>query len=64
MIEDVKCPDCGGPMVSRRSQHGVFWGCKSYPRCTGTRDADGNSRRERDADRAADAARRPSRWDP
>lgn len=46
--ENVKCPDCGGPMVPRTSQHGKFWGCQSYPRCKGTRDSLGQSKRERD----------------
>jgi len=30
MIEDVKCPECGGPMVSRKNGKTgqLFWGCK------------------------------------
>ncbi len=48
--ENVKCPDCQGPMESRMSVHGAFWGCKSYPKCRGTRDADGRSKADRDAD--------------
>ena len=31
------CPDCNGPMVKRTSARGEFWGCSSYPQCTGTR---------------------------
>lgn len=46
--ENVKCPDCQGPMVSRKSQHGVFWGCRNYPRCKGTRDVNGESKAERE----------------
>lgn len=46
--ENVKCPECDGPMVSRKSQHGVFWGCAQYPKCKGTRNADGESRRRFD----------------
>jgi len=40
-------------MVSRKSQHGVFWGCKSFPQCKGTRNVDGDPRRKSsfDADR-------------
>ena len=38
MIENVKCPDCGGEMVLRSGQYGVFWGCKAFPACKGTRD--------------------------
>lgn len=37
MIENLKCPDCDGPMTPRTSQHGKFWGCKAYPKCRGTR---------------------------
>lgn len=43
--ENVKCPECDGPMVSRKSQYGVFWGCVDYPKCRGTRNADGEARR-------------------
>lgn len=42
--ENVSCPLCDGPMVSRTSTHGVFWGCRAYPKCKGTRNADGESR--------------------
>jgi len=27
------CPDCGKPLVERRSQYGVFFGCSGYPTC-------------------------------
>lgn len=48
--ENVKCPECDGPMMSRQNrQDGTrFWGCKAYPRCRGTRDSEGRSHRERD----------------
>lgn len=47
--ENLKCPDCDGPMVSRlnKSQGTRFWGCKKYPACKGTRDVDGLSKAER-----------------
>lgn len=67
--ENVKCPDCDGPMVSRKSQYGVFWGCQNYPKCKGTRDSMGRSKRERDEDKAdsedADsfAPHHYARWD-
>ena len=48
---NVKCPKCGGEMVSRTSKHGVFWGCKDYPKCDGTRDSMGRSREEREAEK-------------
>lgn len=47
--ENLKCPDCGGPMVSRlnRKENSRFWGCKDFPKCKGTRDVNGLSRYER-----------------
>lgn len=52
--ENVKCPKCNGDMVSRKSQYGIFWGCKDYPRCSGTRDSMGLSKEERRRAREAD----------
>jgi ssDNA-binding Zn-finger/Zn-ribbon topoisomerase 1 len=49
-IENVKCPKCDGPMVSRKSSYGIFWGCENFPECDGTRDSMGRSKEERDAD--------------
>ena len=46
--ENVKCPVCDGPMVSRKSPYGVFWGCKDYPNCKGTRDSQGRSKEDRE----------------
>lgn len=46
-LENVKCPDCDGPMISRKSSYGTFWGCKAYPKCKGTRDSQGRSRADR-----------------
>lgn len=45
--EDVKCPECEGPMVERTGKYGTFWGCKKYPSCTGTRDSQGRSKYDR-----------------
>jgi len=41
--ENVKCPDCDGPMVSRQNKRdgSRFWGCAAYPKCRGTRNVDG-----------------------
>lgn len=50
-IENVKCPECDGPMVSRSGKYGIFWGCKSYPKCSGTRDSMGRSKAEREAEK-------------
>jgi len=47
---NLDCPDCGGAMLPRTNrQNGQkFWGCKKYPQCKGTRDADGLSKSERE----------------
>ena len=58
-LEEVKCPECEGPMVSRKSKYGVFWGCKNYPKCKGTRDSMGRSKAERDLERE-DEAQKPT----
>lgn len=57
--ENVKCPDCDGPMVSRKSQYGTFWGCKSYPKCKGTRDSMGRSKMERELEKEDEAQKPP-----
>ncbi len=46
--QNLECPECGGEMISRKSQHGSFWGCKKYPKCKGTRDNQGRSKAERE----------------
>ena len=66
--ENVKCPDCGGPMVSRKSAHGVFWGCAAFPTCRGTRDSMGMSKAERAKERnlaeeEEESQDPPYRWD-
>lgn len=58
--QNVKCPKCGGPMVSRLTRlrpkvlggsvQRRFWSCRKYPDCDGTRDTDGRSRIEIDRD--------------
>lgn len=66
--ENVKCPKCGGDMISRKGKFGIFWGCKKYPECTGTRDSMGRSKDERekelsdDRDRERDEQNGPSRF--
>lgn len=49
MIENVKCPQCQGPMTSRKNNATGqrFWGCNAYPKCKGTRDTDGEAPRQR-----------------
>lgn len=34
------CPVCGEPMARRARGLREFWGCASYPQCTGTREMD------------------------
>ncbi|ABK45041.1 DNA topoisomerase III [Magnetococcus marinus MC-1] len=31
------CPQCGGPMLQRKSPQGAFWSCAEQATCTGTR---------------------------
>jgi len=47
--ENLKCPDCEGPMVSRlnKKDNTRFWGCKDYPKCRGTRDVEGLSKSDK-----------------
>ena len=52
--EEVFCPDCNGPMVSRKGKFGTFWGCKMFPQCTGTRDSNGKSKKDRAIERGLD----------
>lgn len=46
--ENVKCPECNGPMVSRlnKKNNSRFWGCADFPNCRGTRNVDGDSKEE------------------
>jgi DNA topoisomerase-1 len=37
---DEKCPECGAPMLVRRSRFGPFLGCSRYPECKGKRSLD------------------------
>lgn len=46
--DDIKCPDCDGDMISRTGKFGVFWGCKKFPECKGTRDSEGRSKADRE----------------
>lgn len=45
--EEILCPECNGKMISRTGKFGVFWGCKNYPQCVGTRDNQGRSKEDR-----------------
>ena len=60
---NVACPDCGGPMISRKSRYGMFWGCRDYPQCHGTRDSEGRAKQDRqESDDNNDQSDSP-RWD-
>ena len=30
---EMKCPECSGDIVKRKSARGSFWGCSNYPKC-------------------------------
>lgn len=49
--DKVLCPECNSEMKSRTGKYGVFWGCVNYPNCTGTRDSQGRSRQDREAEK-------------
>ncbi len=38
------CPECDAPMVKRKSDRGVFYGCSAFPGCRGTRPGPGRRR--------------------
>jgi ssDNA-binding Zn-finger/Zn-ribbon topoisomerase 1 len=62
VIENVKCPQCDGPMTSRKnSATGQrFWGCNAYPKCRGTRNTDGEAMGERGERNASEIDMMPS----
>ncbi|MGH2723513.1 MAG: type I DNA topoisomerase [Actinomycetota bacterium] len=39
-VTDEICPECGAPMVVKRSRWGPFLGCSRYPECKGKRSMD------------------------
>ena len=40
------CPECGAPMVYRRSRFGKFLGCSRYPECKHTLKKDGKEKKQ------------------
>ena len=34
---DIKCPDCGGDVVIRKSRYGKFYACTNFPKCKYTK---------------------------
>jgi len=49
-VDNLKCPECNGDMIQRRNKTNgdIFYGCRKYPNCKGTRDSNGLSRAERE----------------
>ncbi|MBN1544651.1 DNA topoisomerase I [Candidatus Woesearchaeota archaeon] len=39
---EKNCPQCGKPMVLRKSIYGSFYGCSGYPKCRHTEKIEGN----------------------
>jgi ssDNA-binding Zn-finger/Zn-ribbon topoisomerase 1 len=35
-MTEPRCPECQEDMVLREGKYGKFWGCRSYPSCTGS----------------------------
>jgi ssDNA-binding Zn-finger/Zn-ribbon topoisomerase 1 len=35
---DIRCDECGQPMVVRTGRRGQFLGCSAYPKCKGTKE--------------------------
>ncbi len=62
MIENVKCPECDGPMTSRanRQTGQRFWGCNAYPQCKGTLNTDGERSTRENSQRSEDDSYAPS----
>jgi DNA topoisomerase-1 len=40
------CPECGKPLVEKRSKVGIFYGCSGYPECKFIKKGDGEVKRE------------------
>lgn len=36
-MRKILCPKCNGSMFLREGKFGWFWGCKTFPHCTGSR---------------------------
>ncbi len=40
------CPECGKPLVAKRSKVGIFYGCSGYPECKYIKKANGQEKQE------------------
>jgi DNA topoisomerase-1 len=38
VMTDIRCDECGQPMVVRTGRRGKFLGCSGYPKCKGTKE--------------------------
>ncbi len=38
IVTDIRCEECGQPMVIRQGRRGRFLGCSAYPKCKATRE--------------------------
>jgi DNA topoisomerase-1 len=45
--DNIKCPECGSPMVIKLSRYGTFYSCKKFPDCKGMRDMEGKTDEEK-----------------
>ncbi len=45
--EGPACPMCGGKTALRNGKYGAFYGCLSYPKCKGTSNASGPSKKSK-----------------
>lgn len=42
LVQHIRCPECGVPMVERNGATGVFYGCARFPLCIGSRPKGGS----------------------
>jgi DNA topoisomerase-1 len=44
--KDIKCPECGSPMIIKLGRYGRFYSCTKFPDCKGMLNIDGTSAEE------------------
>jgi len=47
--EGPDCPECGKPMILKRSRFGTFWACTGYPDCKNTTPSGGAKKEPKDS---------------
>lgn len=62
---NITCPECGLEMISRKnsSTGQRFWGCRDYPACRGTRNTDGEVKRDYNEDDKEDEPKWKRRYE-